>query len=319
MKTGRPVLLPGAHNTTTPHLMTPSWMAGAYLAPDGRTARRPAWSISRRRSRARSMRAPRTASIKYTLGPGRTNSGQGYAQRARTAQETAGRGRREREGLSARLEPGDAEAKPGACPIRIPARAACWRRRAISWSRATIDKTVAIYRADNGKKLWEMNVDQAGVAGPITYMIDGEQYIAVNVGWGGSTGVEPHQGRPVPHRARPSCWCSSWVPRASRCRRCRRRMTTPSSPMTAWRPTSRGAVRRSMARTAANCHGDSAIGGVKDLRKMSAKTPCRLLRHRTQGPARGSGHAQLRGTGDRGASQGYLWLSRRAGPRGLVK
>src|SRR5690606_29920344 len=28
--------------------------------------------------------------------------------------------------------------------------------------------------------------DQAPVAGPITYMIDGEQYIAINAGWGGS-------------------------------------------------------------------------------------------------------------------------------------
>src|SRR5690606_30732521 len=32
----------------------------------------------------------------------------------------------------------------------------------------TINKTVAIYRADNGEKLWEMNVDQAGVAGAMT-------------------------------------------------------------------------------------------------------------------------------------------------------
>src|SRR5690606_25984236 len=50
----------------------------------------------------------------------------------------------------------------------------------------TIDKTLAVYRADNGKKLWEMDIDQAPVAGPITYMIDGEQYIAINAGWGGS-------------------------------------------------------------------------------------------------------------------------------------
>ncbi len=50
----------------------------------------------------------------------------------------------------------------------------------------TISKTVAIYRATDGKKLWEMNVDRAAVAGPITYMIDGEQYIALNAGWGGS-------------------------------------------------------------------------------------------------------------------------------------
>jgi quinohemoprotein ethanol dehydrogenase len=50
----------------------------------------------------------------------------------------------------------------------------------------TIDKTLAIYRATDGAKLWEMEIDQAPVAGAITYMIDGEQYIAINAGWGGS-------------------------------------------------------------------------------------------------------------------------------------
>jgi len=42
-----------------------------------------------------------------------------------------------------------------------------------------------IYRADNGKKLWEMPVQTAPIAGPISYAVDGIQYIAVNAGWGG--------------------------------------------------------------------------------------------------------------------------------------
>lgn len=50
----------------------------------------------------------------------------------------------------------------------------------------TVGKTLAIYRADTGEKLWEMGIDQAPVAGPITYLAGGEQYIAINAGWGGS-------------------------------------------------------------------------------------------------------------------------------------
>jgi len=49
----------------------------------------------------------------------------------------------------------------------------------------TIDKTVAAYRADTGSKLWEMPIQTVAIAGPITYTVGGEQYIAVNGGWGG--------------------------------------------------------------------------------------------------------------------------------------
>ena len=57
---------------------------------------------------------------------------------------------------------------------------------------------------------------------PITYEIDGEQYIAVNAGWGGGLA---HVERSQLHRAVPvasrGCWCSSSAARRS-CRRCRR-------------------------------------------------------------------------------------------------
>ena len=49
----------------------------------------------------------------------------------------------------------------------------------------TIGTTFAAYRADTGEKVWEMPVQQVPIAAPITYEVDGEQYIAVNAGWGG--------------------------------------------------------------------------------------------------------------------------------------
>jgi alcohol dehydrogenase (cytochrome c)/quinohemoprotein ethanol dehydrogenase len=41
------------------------------------------------------------------------------------------------------------------------------------------------YRADTGEKLWSTPAQSAVMAGPITYEVNGEQYIAVMSGWGG--------------------------------------------------------------------------------------------------------------------------------------
>ncbi|MFM5950860.1 MAG: PQQ-dependent dehydrogenase, methanol/ethanol family [Novosphingobium sp.] len=49
------------------------------------------------------------------------------------------------------------------------------------------------YSADAGKKLWSFNGQSGIIAAPMSYMIDGEQYVAIMVGWGGvwdvATGV----------------------------------------------------------------------------------------------------------------------------------
>ncbi|MCB1699071.1 MAG: c-type cytochrome, partial [Halioglobus sp.] len=50
----------------------------------------------------------------------------------------------------------------------------------------TADGKLVAYRADNGKELWHFPTQTGVVAPPITYEIDGEQYISVNVGWGGA-------------------------------------------------------------------------------------------------------------------------------------
>ena len=50
----------------------------------------------------------------------------------------------------------------------------------------TWDGTFAAYDAYNGKKLWQYKSDSAVLAGPMTYELDGEQYIAVAQGSGGT-------------------------------------------------------------------------------------------------------------------------------------
>jgi glucose dehydrogenase len=62
------------------------------------------------------------------------------------------------------------------------------------------DGRFVIYRADNGEKLWEMPIQTGAVAGPISYEVEGEQYIAVAAGWAGSMVIIGGGLTPV-HRA----------------------------------------------------------------------------------------------------------------------
>jgi quinohemoprotein ethanol dehydrogenase len=47
-----------------------------------------------------------------------------------------------------------------------------------------------VYRADTGQKLWSMNAQSAMMGGPISYEVDGEQYIAVLSGWGSAFSLQ---------------------------------------------------------------------------------------------------------------------------------
>ena len=49
----------------------------------------------------------------------------------------------------------------------------------------TTRQTFAAFDARNGRMLWEFPTQSAPVAGGITYMLDGVQYVAINAGWGG--------------------------------------------------------------------------------------------------------------------------------------
>ncbi len=50
----------------------------------------------------------------------------------------------------------------------------------------TADGRVVAYAADSGDLLWQQQVSTGVLAGPVTYEVDGEQYVAFNAGWGGS-------------------------------------------------------------------------------------------------------------------------------------
>jgi quinohemoprotein ethanol dehydrogenase len=49
----------------------------------------------------------------------------------------------------------------------------------------TAQGNLEAYRADNGQKLWSADAQSGVVAAPMTYAVNGEQYVAVLAGWGG--------------------------------------------------------------------------------------------------------------------------------------
>ncbi len=57
------------------------------------------------------------------------------------------------------------------------------------------------YRADTGERLWSAETQAGVLAAPISYEIDGEQYVAVEVGWGGAFGLAAGELALVSHTA----------------------------------------------------------------------------------------------------------------------
>jgi PQQ-dependent dehydrogenase (methanol/ethanol family) len=53
----------------------------------------------------------------------------------------------------------------------------------------TADGRFVAYDARNGTKLWETPTGTGVVAAPVTYEVDGKQYVSIAVGWGGVYGV----------------------------------------------------------------------------------------------------------------------------------
>src|SRR5581483_2463089 len=51
----------------------------------------------------------------------------------------------------------------------------------------------AAFRADNGQRLWSTQTHTGILAPPITYEANGEQYVAVEIGWGGAFGLAAGQ------------------------------------------------------------------------------------------------------------------------------
>ena len=135
----------------------------------------------------------------------------------------------------------------------------------------TTRQTFAAFRATDGQLMWEVPVQTAPVAGPITYAVNGEQYIAINAGFGGGAAqIERGMGT-AQHRAAGRLLVFKLGGKAAL------PPLPPAAPVPDPPPlrASESQIQRGAqlyADTCARCHGAQAIGGVKDLRAMSAQT-----------------------------------------------
>jgi quinohemoprotein ethanol dehydrogenase len=133
------------------------------------------------------------------------------------------------------------------------------------------DGKLAIYRADTGTKLWEMPIQTGAEAGPISYSVDGEQYIAVAAGWSGSMAIigwsqVPSYHAPTRILAFKLGGTASLPPLAPR--------GAPAIPDLKATPAMIERGKQLFGMTCRICHGGDAISGgmTPDLRYMSAET-----------------------------------------------
>jgi alcohol dehydrogenase (cytochrome c)/quinohemoprotein ethanol dehydrogenase len=130
-----------------------------------------------------------------------------------------------------------------------------------------------VYRADDGHKLWSFDVQTAVMAGPVSYEVDGEQYIAVVAGWGsafslqagklaGMSGNLRNVSRVLAFKVGGKATLPPLPPEEK---------LALNPPASTADPATIARGEQLFGRNCAACHGESAVGGgtVPDLRASS--------------------------------------------------
>ena len=264
LKTGRPIVNPEARYGTDPVLVTPgpggghNWFPMAY-SPKTRLAYFPAyeqWQVYAK-------------DPDFKPQPFRSNSGwggyTGEALKKRIALQKEG-DRHERAFLLA----WDPVRQKAAWQVPLPrhGNGGVLVTASNLVVEGTTRQTLAIFRATDGRQLWEFNTQSAPVAGPITYLLDGVQYIAVNAGWGGGAAqVERGAGKELPRAPARLLVFRLGGDKALPPLKAEEALPQPPPLRASEADVQKGAAL--YARTCALCHGQQALGGVKDLRRMS--------------------------------------------------
>ena len=264
MKTGRPMVNKESYLTEKPRLMTPS-AGGAHnwnpmgFSPDTGLAYIPVheqWYVF---ARARS----------FKFVPFRSNAGFAFGQDPAETKALLAEADRRDNGYMLAWDP-VAQKEAFRIPYGKQGSGGVLLTAGNLLMQGTINKTFAIYRADNGKKLWEMPVESVPISSPITYTLDGEQYVALNVGWGGGLA---HVDMQLGKKAMPVAPARLLVFKLNA--RNVSLPATPPAPAIEEPPPLRASeeqIKRGgelFNQTCSTCHGVNVRGGLKDLRVMS--------------------------------------------------
>jgi len=271
-KTGRPNVYPDAKITRTPHLMSPTWAAAHSWHPMSYSPKTglvyfPAqeqWDVYAR------LPDEQFEWVKF-----RSNSGRDFTNEPELRKKLMEIANSREKGYLLAWNP-ITQKEAFRVPYPYPGSGGVLTTAGNLLMQGTIEKNFAIYRADNGQKLWEMPVQNVSGPGPITYMVDGEQYIALNVGWIGQPvyglskipgGFRTSQSRLLVFKLGGTAKLPP-MPAASQ---------LPRPPFLSASEAQVKEGQALYAQTCRTCHGEDAVGGVKDLRWMSKETHDQFL------------------------------------------
>jgi len=268
LKTGRPAVNPDAYLTEKPFLMTPTLLAAHTWHPMSYS---PITGLVYLSAQEQWMVMSRVKDDEFKFVPHRSNSGFSYTSYPELRKELQKIADSREKGYLLAWDPvKQQEAFRVMYPY--PGSGGILSTAGNILVQGTIKKTLAVYRADNGEKLWEMDTQTVAIAGPMTYEVDGEQYIAVNFGWGGSpvygltAGPEPVRfgpGRLMVFKLGATGVELPPMPPPS--------PIPPPPRLTATEDVIRKG-QKLFGETCSRCHGENARGGVKDLRYMAPET-----------------------------------------------
>ena len=272
LKTGRPQINPDAYVGVKPHLMTPSYGGGHNWNPMSYSPLTGLVYIPTMEQWMVESRLP-DGEFKFVLG--RTTLGAGVNNYPELRRELNAQADKRDKGYMLAWDP-VRQREAFRIPYPHPGNGGTLTTAGNLLIEGTINKTIAIYRATDGKKLWELPVGSVPVSGPMSYSIGATQYVAFNAGW--NSAIVHQLDSPEPFSVGPARLIVLALDAKG--------VTLPPAPASAAIPPPpmqeqpreqvlRGALLYSQS--CATCHGVNAIGGAKDLRHLTAETHAQFL------------------------------------------
>ena len=269
LKSGRPQVNPESYLQVKPHLMTPgpggghNWNPMSYSPLTGLVyipAQEQWWVSSRVPDGEFKFNLGRT-----TIGAGVTN----YPELRRELNEQAGN----EKGYMLAWDP-VRQKEAYRIPYSHPGNGGTLTTAGNLLVEGTIERTIAIYRASDGRKLKELPVGSVPVSGPMSYSVGGTQYIAFNAGW--NSAIVRNLDKPKPFTVGPARLIVLALDAKGE--------LPPAPPSVEIPPPPAGEQPRAQVLEGATlysqicqtCHGMNAVGGVKDLRHLTAEQHARF-------------------------------------------